>query len=1327
MACRLLSLVWLAVLVAVGSDEGPCNPSEAGDCLEEDDLIALLQHSFHIAPVELRPAPPTVASALHVATALEPLPAATSTLHTKPAAASTDLVAALDAGASFGRDPQRQLHASALLAGWMLSLGGLVVLVLGCSAGGSGDRGSSKTPKTRLSGAAMLDATQQAEDSLSSGGDTGGRGVKLEDEDRALAAAEFFEHCWAAEVHSRGAEGSLPRALASFLGWPSIYLQFDVIVVVSTASSLMTMWFMELVLDYQEQLRLHASLSGAPDSRWVLALAAAAALVPLLLQRSADVAQRWQDCRASSALLKAVVLALSRKSRRIAEGSAACELEGLLRELQQTIPDLLRSTLQLFAAPLHGAVLVGILAWRLGPPAGLALVALAALSLSAWIAQRLLAAAHVRHQVAAEHTSRLLRSVEQALVVVKCEGWQGHVFKRLASAHCDQASQAWCMHWVAQMLACIGMAWPRLAAATLLSASCTAGGSDPNTALVCLVVLSYLCGCVSVTLEALGKVCSSLPVLQRTEAFLRLTDAPERPLQELASGLALHVKGSFWRRRPLGLPSEERPLLRGVNVAIREGSMTAVLGAPGSGKSALLLAALGELRPGPASTAACRGAGTAAVAYLPPVPLLASSQVSRRAGALCKEIMAGAPFEPKRYDAALSVAGLASCSFGGPQEFSDDEWAARTALARLAYGQGRVILLDEPSVAASRPRLAATWGEVVHAELFKGCTVLAVVTSLEAALLLCFDRLIVLQDGVVVKQGGPEDVMKSSEFMALRNSLGEQQDCSEAVVPIASAAADATVQGGAAAGAKTLRSFIIAVGVRRCALCVALVVCFQGALLRLVSLMLQSSVGGHHQGWPSSSSSCVVALGLGSLGFGALASGASASACAIFMQCARDGLARVLLWSPVDAVATTVATRAACCDGAEPFISDSSALQCELNLGSQLSSMLNLLVGLLCALAWAHVATRPALAGVTLPLCIIAGLCARAFCRASQQHGGPTRAFLQQCLDQPGGGVAAAEALAAAQSTAASQRQLLLWQLAAALALVHGAVLSVGLAEPQSMDSCTFGMLLFLCFYMNQAAETSARPLQAAAAAIIAAAPAAAASAEATGSDATASPRVLERLSEPVVGCQGLAVATRDLCVGPAGAAHSVEDLDLDVAPGEHVAVAGVGATALFLALSGASRARSGCATLGDAPGAGMDVNALRASVAFVPQEPTLLQGPLRESLDPLQEFTRDEMAVVLTAVGLSRLLKDGVQVALAADWSGRLGPSEQRRVALARALLRRPRLLLLARGAAEVAIRELALALCLEATVLVATESLEDSAGCDRIIPLRQAASAAA
>lgn len=1318
--------MWLAVLVAVGSDEGPCNPSEAGECLEEDDLIALLQHSFHKAPVELRPAPPTVASALHVATASEPLPAATSTLHAKPAAASTDLVAALDAGASFGRDPQRQLHASALLAGWMLSLGGLVVLVLGCSAGGSGDRGSSKTPKTRLSGAAMLDATQQAEDSLRSGGETGGRGVKLEDEDRALAAAEFFEHCWAAEVHSRGAEGSLPRALASFLGWPSIYLQFDVIVVVSTASSLMTIWFMELVLDYQEQLCLQASLSGAPDSRWVLALAAAAALVPLLLQRSADVAQRWQDCRASSALLKAVVLALSRKSRRIAEGSAACELEGLLRELQQTIPDLLRSTLQLFAAPLHGAVLIGILAWRLGPPAGLALVALVPLALSAWIAQRLLAAAHVRHQVAAEHTSRLLRSVEQALVVVKCEGWQGHVFKRLASAHRAQASQAWCMHWVAQMLACIGMAWPRLAAATLLAACGAVGGAHPNTALVCLVVLNYLCGCVSVTLEALGKVCSSLPVLQRTEAFLRLTDAPERPLQELASGLALHVKGSFWRRRPLGLPSEERPLLRGVDVAIREGSMTAVLGTPGSGKSALLLAALGELRPGPASTAACRGAGTAAVAYLPPLPLLAPSRVSRSAGALRKEILAGALFEPKRYDAALSVAGLASCSFGGPlQDISDDELAARAALARLAYGQGRVILLDEPSVAARRPQFAATWGEVVHAELFKGCTVLAVVTSLEAAPLLCFDRLIVLQDGVVVKQGAPEDVMKSSEFMALRDSFSEQQDCSEAVVPIGSAAADATFQGGAAAGAKALQSFIIAVGVRRCVLCVALAVCFQGALLSMVSMMLQSSGGGHHQGWPSSS--CLVALGLGSLGFGALASGASASACAIFMQCARDGLARVLLWSPVDAVATTVSAKVARCDGAEPCISDSSALQQELNLGSQLSSMLNLLVGLLCALAWAHVATRPALACISVPICIIAGLCARAFCRASQHLGGPTTAFLQQCLELPGGGVAAAEALAAAQGTAASQRQLLLWQLAAALALVHGAVLSVGLAEPQSMDSCTFGMLLFLCFYMNQAAETSARPLQAAAAANIAAAPAAAASAEATGSDATASPRVLERLSEPVVGCQGLAVATRDLCVGPAGAAHSVEDLDLDVAPGEHVAVAGVGATALFLALSGASRARSGFATLGDAPVAGMDVNALRASVAFVAQEPTLLQGPLRESLDPLQEFTQDEMAVVLTAVGLSRLLKDGVEVALAADWSGRLGPSEQRRLALARALLRRPRLLLLARGAAEVAIRELALALCLEATVLVATESLEDSAGCDRIIPLRRQAAAAA
>ncbi|MEX5727374.1 ATP-binding cassette subfamily C protein CydC [Rhodovulum iodosum] len=153
---------------------------------------------------------------------------------------------------------------------------------------------------------------------------------------------------------------------------------------------------------------------------------------------------------------------------------------------------------------------------------------------------------------------------------------------------------------------------------------------------------------------------------------------------------------------------------------------------------------------------------------------------------------------------------------------------------------------------------------------------------------------------------------------------------------------------------------------------------------------------------------------------------------------------------------------------------------------------------------------------------------------------------------------------------------------------------------------------------------------------------------------------------------------------GHSGAVRQVlEGFDMEIAPGEIVALTGASGSGKSTVLALAARLvrpDAGRILLDGQPIETLDHPLLRAHVTYLPQRSTLLGNSFFDVLalaDPA--LTEPDAEAVLEAVSLSETVaaRGGLRSRLKENGAG-LSGGEQRRLALARALLRRPGLLLL-------------------------------------------------
>ncbi len=202
-------------------------------------------------------------------------------------------------------------------------------------------------------------------------------------------------------------------------------------------------------------------------------------------------------------------------------------------------------------------------------------------------------------------------------------------------------------------------------------------------------------------------------------------------------------------------------------LAIEPGELVAVIGEVGSGKSALLLGLLDELR---LAEGVAHIAGAAA--YVAQQPWLMSDTV--RNNIVCNQ-----PFSQERYQRALNLSQLDADlrTFPGGDQVEIGERGItlsggqrqRLALARAYYQEAQIVLLDDP-LSALDPAVAEKVFDQLIRGAWRGTTRILVTHRLEYALRA--DRVLVIADRRLVFDGRPEEAMAmhaSKDLFAAHN------------------------------------------------------------------------------------------------------------------------------------------------------------------------------------------------------------------------------------------------------------------------------------------------------------------------------------------------------------------------------------------------------------------------------------------------------------------------------------------------------------------------------------------------------------------------------
>ncbi|KAL9355570.1 hypothetical protein Peur_053540 [Populus x canadensis] len=368
----------------------------------------------------------------------------------------------------------------------------------------------------------------------------------------------------------------------------------------------------------------------------------------------------------------------------------------------------------------------------------------------------------------------LMNEILAAMDAVKCYAWEKSFQSRIQSVRDDELSWFRSAQLLSAFNSFILNSIPVIVTLVSFGTFTLLGGDlTPAKAFTSLSLFQVLRSPLNMLPNLLSQVVNANISLQRLEELFLAEErilAPNLPLKLGIPAISIENGNFLWDSKL------EKPTLSDINLKIQVGSLVAIVGGTGEGKTSLISAMLGELPPMEDASVVIRGT----VAYVPQVSWIFNATVR-------DNILFGSEYEPSRYWKAIDVTALQhdldllpghdlteigerGVNISGGQK-------QRVSMARAVYSNSDVYIFDDPLSALDAHVGRQVFNSCIKDEL-QGKTRVLVTNQLH--FLPQVDKIILLSEGMIKEEGTFEELSKNGKlFQKLMENAGKMEELVE--------------------------------------------------------------------------------------------------------------------------------------------------------------------------------------------------------------------------------------------------------------------------------------------------------------------------------------------------------------------------------------------------------------------------------------------------------------------------------------------------------------------------------------------------------------------
>ncbi|XAR72526.1 Xenobiotic-transporting ATPase [Bertholletia excelsa] len=584
---------------------------------------------------------------------------------------------------------------------------------------------------------------------------------KLDTWDRTETLNKKFQQCWAEE--SRKPKPWLLRALNRSVGarfWWGGFWKIG-----NDASQFVGPLILDQLLESMQRR----------DPAWIGYIYAFSIFVGVVFGVLCE-AQYFQNVmRVGYRLRSTLVAAVFRKSLRLTHESRKTFASGKITNLMTTDAEALQQVCQslhtLWSAPFRIVVAMVLLYQQLGVASLLgALMLVLLFPIQTFVISKM-------QKLSKEGLQRtdkrigLMNEILAAMDTVKCYAWENSFQSKVHSIRTDELAWFRKAQFLAAFNSFILNSLPVIVIVVSFGVFTLLGGDlTPARAFTSLSLFAVLRFPLFMLPNIITQAVNANVSLKRLEELLLAEERILLPNPPLEPGLpAISIKNGYfsWDSKA------EKPTLSNVNLDVATGSLVAIVGSTGEGKTSLVSAMLGELPSVDDASVIIRGS----VAYVPQVSWIFNATVR-------ENILFGSAFDPARYEKAIDVAALQhdlellpggdlteigerGVNISGGQK-------QRVSLARAVYSNSDVYIFDDPLSALDAHVGRQVFEKCIKEEL-RGKTRVLVTNQLH--FLSQVDKIILVHDGMIKEEGTFEYLSNNGVlFQKLMENAGKMEE-----------------------------------------------------------------------------------------------------------------------------------------------------------------------------------------------------------------------------------------------------------------------------------------------------------------------------------------------------------------------------------------------------------------------------------------------------------------------------------------------------------------------------------------------------------------------